>query len=486
MPKLIDWFERWGLVFASLFLLVFIPLYPKFPLFSVPGTYVKIRADDLFVGAACLVWFWLESRRGWKVFRHRLPQLIFIYWLVGGASVFNAILITKTVNPVLAMLHFLRRVEYMLLFFIGFGAWKRRKSWRPVLFGLGVVVLGVAVFGLGQKYYGWPVISTMNEEFSKGLILKLDVWTRISSTFSGHYDLAVFTVLAISVLWGMVLAWDKKGLRRVGFGLILVSFYLLILTSSRVSFGAYLLAVLFILLMAKRYWLIAPVMALSLLAVSFNADLGQRYLATFHLDPNLVQRVKFWEWVGRRNEVLPSDLSPTPQLGSGGALEPILTPQPVSDEQKEMVNPVPAYPEPEPAVIAAQRSSAIRFQVEWPRAVRAFTKNPLLGTGYSSVTLATDNDYLRALAETGLLGFTSFGLIFLEYFRQFLAMMRLKVRKEEKVVLIGLTGAVVGMLANGLFIDVFEASKVAYIFWLLIGMASANLAHIFATQKEKK
>src|SRR5205814_2283829 len=45
------------------------------------------------------------------------------------------------------------------------------------------------------------------------------------------------------------------------------------------------------------------------------------------------------------------------------------------------------------------RSTSIRLNVEWPRAVRALTKNPLLGTGYSSITLATDNDYLRALGE---------------------------------------------------------------------------------------
>ena len=36
--------------YAVAALFIFIPLYPKFPLFNVPGTYVAIRAEDFFIG----------------------------------------------------------------------------------------------------------------------------------------------------------------------------------------------------------------------------------------------------------------------------------------------------------------------------------------------------------------------------------------------------------------------------------------------------
>src|SRR3990167_10675400 len=52
--------------------------------------------------------------------------------------------------------------------------------------------------------------------------------------------------------------------------------------------------------------------------------------------------------------------------------------------------------------VAEDRSFNIRLKAEWPRAIRAFLKNPVLGTGYSSVGLAVDNDYLRSLAESGI------------------------------------------------------------------------------------
>ena len=483
MQKLIGWLEKKGLSLSALFLLIFIPLYPKFPLFSISGTYVKVRVDDLVVLATILVWIWCEARRGAKIFRSRLAQLILVYWLIGFFSLLNSLLVTKTVSPLLGLLHFLRRVQYMSLFFIGFRAWQQRRSWRPYLIGLAMVVVGVFVFGAGQKYFGWPVISTMNEEFSKGLILKLDVWTRISSTFAGHYDLAVFAVLAISLLWGIVLGGKFKKLRWGSLILVILSFYLLILTASRVSFGAYLVAIVFVLVWAKRYWLVAPVLVLSLMAMNLNTDLGQRYLATFKLEPNTFSQLQFWKsWRIGRSDV-GSEPTPTPKKETGDMVT--ILPSGTSGEGEEpiILNPIPIYPPPEPAVVAAQRSNDIRFKVEWPRALRAFAKSPLLGTGYSSVTLATDSDYLRAIAETGLLGLVAFGLIFVEYGVQFVSFWRASAKSQRGLVVLGVTGGVVGMLANAAFIDVFEASKVAYLFWLLMGLAAATIEAELQTRR---
>jgi O-antigen ligase len=120
--------------------------------------------------------------------------------------------------------------------------------------------------------------------------------------------------------------------------------------------------------------------------------------------------------------------------------------------------------------LMVEYSGGIRFNVAWPRALRAFAKNPLLGTGYSSVTLAVDNDYLRTLAETGILGLLAFGLIFLEITRRVIVYLKQAKPSFERSVVIGISGAAVGFFANAVFIDVFAASKVAFIFWLLVGI----------------
>ena len=40
----------------------------------------------------------------------------------------------------------------------------------------------------------------MNEEFAKGIPIKLSQLSRVPSTFAGHYDLAAYLVLMIPIL----------------------------------------------------------------------------------------------------------------------------------------------------------------------------------------------------------------------------------------------------------------------------------------------
>jgi uncharacterized membrane protein YeaQ/YmgE (transglycosylase-associated protein family) len=134
-----------------------------------------------------------------------------------------------------------------------------------------------------------------------------------------------------------------------------------------------------------------------------------------------------------------------------------------------------ASPSPTPTIssIINDVSIAIRLNVEWPRAARAIIKNPLLGTGYSSIGLATDNDYLRMLGETGILGTLAFALIFFRI-GQIIAEafpFRSKFTGLELAFIVGIIGASLGTFIMATFIDLFEASKFATIFWLLLGCA---------------
>jgi hypothetical protein len=55
----------------------------------------------------------------------------------------------------------------------------------------------------------------------------------------------------------------------------------------------------------------------------------------------------------------------------------------------------------------------------------------------------------------------------------------------EKAILIGIVGGTLGFLANALFIDVFEASKVAITFWLLMGLLIGITRVSFSKEKSK-
>ena len=461
-----------SLSLAVITLLLFIPLYPKFPLFNVAGTYVAIRFEDLLIAFFVFIWFIIQAKQKFPAFKDKLGKLILLYWGVGLLSLLSAVLITRNIVPHIATLHYLRRVEYMSLFFIGIASFRKLEQVKTYIWLLLLSTVGVTIYGLGQKFYSWPVISTMNEEFSKGMLLRLSEWARINSTFAGHYDLAAYMVIILAIVIAFAFALKNKWAKLLTVLIGISSYYILILTASRVSFVAYLIAAAFVLILLKKYWWVGPILVLSITGMLLSSEISQRYALTFDIDLAAISaRLP-------KREVKPVGLVPT------------LTPTPIPEEKdpktggrvvKSIPTPTPTL-EPEATAsaeieewrptteLAVEYSSGIRFNVEWPRSLRAFAKNPILGTGYSSVTLATDNDYLRLLAETGLLGFITFFMIFFEILRRVVVFLRSNTKGFARNLVIGLSGAAIGLLGNAVFIDVFESSKIAFIFWLLMGI----------------
>lgn len=119
--------------------------------------------------------------------------------------------------------------------------------------------------------------------------------------------------------------------------------------------------------------------------------------------------------------------------------------------------------------VVSDISMATRFQVEWPRAINAFKKNPLLGTGPSSITEATDGDYFRWLGEFGLIGTIAFLNILFLILKTIWDSIK-KLSFEEKIIGYGFIFGFFALFINASYIDAFEASKVAYIFWTLSGL----------------
>jgi hypothetical protein len=472
MEKLLKLIKENWLFWAVGFLLLFLPLYPKFPLAGVSGTYVAIRLEDILVAlVVSLFALKLLLERDFSLLKDSLVHLLALYFGIGLLSILNAVFITKNLLPHLAFLHFLRRVEYISLLFVTYYSFKSIKQLKTYGWIVWLASFGVIIFGLGQKFLGWPVISTMNEEFSRGMILQLTWWARINSTFAGHYDLAAFMVLILPFVTVALIMAKRWSVKILIFLLGLFSYYILLLTASRISFGAYLVSISLVLFLANKKWWLIPFLALSILGMIFAGDLGQRYAATFKIDLSFLSaqvKVKPPSQIAQGPTVTPTPTSTflPPPAGVGPGMP---TPTPTPTEIPELKP--GEYPPVEATALAVGRSTDIRLKVEWPRALRAFIKSPLLGTGYSSITLATDNDYLRMLGETGLLGALAFLAVFLEIGRRFyFFLQRKELKREEKLVVLGVTGATIGYLLNATFIDVLEASKVAFFFWILVGV----------------
>lgn len=472
MAKLLNWFKNRNALISILVLLIAIPLYPKFPLKEVGGTWVSIRVDDLLVAIVLFSWFLGQALKGFEIRKQKTFWLILIFWLAGLISAISSIFVIGTARTHLVLFHWFRRIEYISVFLVAFDASRNKKELKNFLTAIFISLIGVFIFGLGQKYWRWPVVSTMNSEFSKGVLLYLDQWTRISSTFAGHYDLAVWLVMILSLLPAIFVFLKQKWQKLFIFLFFCVSFYLLILTASRVSFVAYLIGTTTTLFLIKKRLWILPLVVTSLFFGFQSKELNARLASSFKTVPlvgNFLSRKKS----SSKPLSLEKTLEPTPTSKTVEALpaetkktggdSPPPTPKPT-----RILREVRTWPTPEEAGLAAARSSSIRFQVEWPRAIKAFIKNPLLGTGYSSLGLATDNDYFRMLGETGLLGTASFLLLIFTIFKN--GLLTVIKKRENYLIVAGLLGTMIGFLSNAVFIDVFEASKIAFYFWIMMGV----------------
>lgn len=400
-------------------LIIFIiPLYPKFPLLGVSGTFVSVRLEDIVL--AILAIYWLLQK---DFFFTKMHRSILVYLVIGAFAMFSGVFLTKTTTLNLGLLHLFRRVEYMMTFFIAFSLFRPKVDLKFIIRSFLLASLIVALYGLGQQFLGLPVISTTNSEFSKGLALTLGPGARINSTFAGHYDLAAYSVIPLLLIISLLTLPGRQRFVLLAIGALV--YWSLLLSASRITFASFFLSAgLLILFVKRRVWLI-PLFIIAGISVILSPQLRGRYF-------NLIVHVQ------------------------------------AAEESKD-VNAVPDALKP--SAVPEDRSFSIRLNAEWPRAYRAFLKNPIFGTGFSSVGLAVDNDYLRSLAETGILGLSAFFLIFIRFFKTTIKTLTHYQPTLESAFIVAINMSLVSLLINSIFIDVFEASKIAIIIWTIVGLS---------------
>lgn len=461
MQKFYSIFDKYYF-YLLLLMAVFIPLYPKLPLLNVNGTYVAIRAEDFLIAVTFILWLIGNTSKLKTYFNQTIFQALLLFYIIGLISLISAIFITHSVHTNLGILHWLRRVEYTSLFIVAATSIHSAKQIRVIVNVLLFTALAVIVYGFGQIWLHFPVISTTNKEFSKGLVLFLSKEARVNSTFAGHYDLAIYLSIILMVITSLFF-YVKKIPQKVGLALLGgAGFALLGFTAARVSFVATLagLALLFWQL-GKKILIIGLVVA-ALGVVAIVPDLRHRLVATVTVNMMGGGGPKYSPPPGTvtvftpKSNLINASSSTTIASGAAGAVA---------------VDTVPGEPI-NPTELGVYRSYGIRFDVEWPRALNAFYKNPFLGTGYSSINIATDNDFLRALGETGLLGTLTLILIFFILFKKMLVFVKKSKGLEKYFISAMICGSAVFLL-TGTFIDALEASKVAELFWLILGLSWA-------------
>ena len=570
--KIFSWIRDNSLFIITLFLTAFIPLYPKIPAIPIAHTWVYIRLDDFFVAFAVIL-FLLSLITKKVTIKTPLTIPIIIYWIIGFVSTVLAVTFLfphlANVFPKIAYLFFLRHIEYMSLFFVGFFAFYLPKnkdittdsnefrqlprilyyilltastgfiiyfaydlitssqsnniptslelSIKYSLYCLAGVVFSLLVFkkkfnvmvavlvftllsvvgyGIGQRYLAFPAYLTGNEEFAKGIPLRISALGRIASTFAGHYDLAAYLVMIIPIMGSLAIGFKKLWVRIVLFLSAFLGLILLLMTASRTSFAVYLAAVACMLILQKKKWFIIPVFIISILVLQGFQGISSRFGSTISqvdvvVDARTGRAIGIAQQSGKN--VVINDIQQTGEnLPQGSSYIGLSSQQVKTATQilRKRVKPGSNIEEVTSVtgdfavkkVLSYDISFTTRFQGEWPRAVDALRRDYLLGSGFSSISLATDGNYLRILGETGVLGFAAFAAIFLIFgIYAYRVLPDIESRPRRSFV-IGLVAAIFGLALNAVLIDVFEASKDAYMLWILMGI-TVGVLHLHKKTK---
>lgn len=534
-PRWLQWLDNHMLLILASILIVFIPLWPKIPVFSPIEQYiVRVRAEDFLIFMTGLIWVvqWFRGKVKWKT---PLTWLVVGYAVVGLLSVLSAMFITKTVplEPLhvgKTLLHYFRYLEYFSLFFVLFSAIQTRQHVKLALGLVVASVLAISVYGYGQKYWYWPVYSTMNREFSKGVRLYLTEHARVQSTFAGHYDLAAYLVVTLPIVAALAFSTQRKWLKIILHLIHIAGIWLIVVSASRTSYVAYVLSVMAVIgflalrqsTWKKRLWWgstrgVAMAIVLSLMMFVYGDAIYERFLQVLAGYPKIHDAYHYWN--GQRklytDHYIPAALGlkawpkaekPDNAISTDELAQGILP----SDQRPTPVQPPDVYVNvPEIIPVATQSASGaativyeerdrifsecaqkrglslcIRLETLWPRAIAGFWKNPLLGSGYATLNKetnqqfteaeSTDNNFLRTLGETGALGFITFyGCVLIVMF--YSARNVFSPDKIKAAFSVGLLTGSAGLLLNAVYIDVFAASKVALTYWSLAGLLLAYL-----------
>ncbi|MBI1863082.1 hypothetical protein HYS00_03110 [Candidatus Microgenomates bacterium] len=442
--KSLKWIDD-NLVHVATIAFIFLTnLVPKYPISFVEYTYIRIRIDDVLPVILVAIFFLQLIRRKVSLNIRVLVPIVMFWVAVFASFIYNHYVTSPSTVPIfnIGFLHSARRIQYMAVFFVASSVVVSEKRFMQYLKYYFITLTIVGLYGLGQKFLAFPSIQSMNPAYTDGRLLFLNASDRIS-TFPFLLLMRKFRVFCIAI-----------GITAV----------LLLVTGD----------------MTKRF-----LQTFQVKTVFVNEQTGGTSVDQKITVKNLPAGTKAFK-LPFGNDTLPTPtvteknlkLEAQRQIYENAKRKGIyLSKEQIeaqSDELAKLIKPK--------QMLLCDISCATRLEVEWPRAIVAFKSNPLIGTGPSSITEATDNDILRWLGETGLVGTLLFVTILFLISRY--AFKLAHIDHEKRYLHYGFIFGVIALLVNALYVDIFEASKMAYNFWIMSGMIVGY--YTFYEKRKKK
>lgn len=401
-------------------LLISILILPKINIISIAESRTGIRIDDICV----LIYFM------YFIYKYIIKKITIndkIQYILKYFSICIAIFTISTilgvlrgnVSLVLSFLHLIRNIEYFVLIFAGYDYVKNSKNKNSLL----------RIFNYVLIFHGiYMILEYFNIIGDIGYLIGRPGNDRIYTTFSGPYEFSAFLTLLLPIYLIKVFK-DKQYFNIFYIAIVLLG---VLISKSRIS----LIACVFIILIAfciefksknkKKILISSLIVCVIMFVVALNTEMLSRF-ESIDISSSISTFISAWE---------------------------------NADFEYYKDNGVINYDETT-LNSTSDLSYALRVS-KWATLLKETIKTPILGLGVSVVGEATDGNYVRLLAETGIFGLIAWLILIAVVVRE---LYKLKNIFWAKVNLYN----IISLLIIAIFIDVFASSKVMMIFWFMVG-----------------
>lgn len=417
-----------------LILIIVVAFFPKINIINIPGSSTGIRIDDILI--AITSFLMILKLHGKQFNDMNIKKTLFIFSIYIAICIISIIIGTanKYISPMLGLLHLVRKIEYFIFIFFGYKYFKFEKN-NPrlmkvlsfsIIFHFSICIL---------QYFG------LVGSFSSGEAMSSLTQGRVSSTFNGAYELSAFLLLLLPIYLYNI--FNKKGKMNILY--IIIIFLCIFISESRISLLAFFV-ILFLMfyhykMRNSKKGLAMVVIAVLLMLLGFfalrlgNTKISERL--------NEISISGFVESTACAWEYKDFDIYLSKKLWYGN--------------YKCML-------------VGTDPSWNLRVN-HWMQLIDGTLRSPLFGTGVSIAGSASDGEYIRVLAESGIIG------LILWLYLYYIVMHILNKYKDDKNCIVS-KYALIGMLIGAIFIDIFSASKVIMMFWFFVGMSYSSIYEV--------
>lgn len=408
-------------------LMILIMAFPKITILDVPGSSTGIRLEDILIVVLITVFFAFSNKQK-DVFSsnklRKIKKIMIIYFIFGILSCLYGYSMGY-VGFFKSFLYLSRKIEYFLFIYLGYYYARYEKIEKMfvflILFHFSISML--QSFGLVGSFKDGSYMSALTQG-------------RITSTFNGSYEFGAFLLLLLPYFCTNILESKKK--RNINFLCIIIITICIFISQSRSSLIVEAIIILLIMYdsgILKKKESIKKIALLSVLALpviviglnnysdrfkSLNME-GTKYIIKYAwANKNFNSYLKYNNWYGYADYTI-YDIS---RMGYDASLY--------------------------------QRIS------HWFQLIDGLnikTINWIIGLGNSVSGNSADGNYLRILAENGLVGLLVWIILLINMYNIF----------NEKSEFNYYKYSLITILLGALLIDLFEASKIMMVMWFIVG-----------------